>query len=135
MIRGLNHVTLAVSNLDRALVFYRDLLGLKVAAVWPTGAYLEAGQMWLCLSQDDARCAQAAQDYTHIAFDVAEADFPAMADRVAASAVQWRENRSEGPSLYFLDPDGHKLELHVGSLESRLADYRARKLPKMKLFR
>ncbi|WP_159065009.1 hypothetical protein [Thaumasiovibrio subtropicus] len=30
-------------------------------------------------------------------------------------------NRSEGQSLYLLDPDGHKLELHVGDLNSRLA--------------
>ncbi|MFB9570701.1 hypothetical protein ACFFRS_27370, partial [Saccharopolyspora hordei] len=36
----------------------------------------------------------------------------------------WKANRSEGASLYILDPDGHKLELHLGDLASRLAHFR-----------
>ncbi|NER83349.1 MAG: glutathione transferase, partial [Leptolyngbya sp. SIO1D8] len=38
---------------------------------------------------------------------------------------QWQNNRSEGASLYILDPDGHKLELHVGDWRSRLTAAKA----------
>ncbi|MEG6705638.1 glutathione transferase, partial [Pseudomonas aeruginosa] len=34
---------------------------------------------------------------------------------------EWKQNRSEGDSFYFLYPDGHRLEAHVGDLRSRLA--------------
>ncbi|NNG03376.1 MAG: glutathione transferase [Inquilinus sp.] len=122
MIRDLNHVTLAVSDLDRAVAFYRDVLGLELARQWPGGAYLSAGHMWLCLSPDPTVRQAPQPDYSHIAFDVAAEDFAAAVDRIhAAAAPIWKENRSEGLSLYFLDPDHHKLELHVGTLQSRLA--------------
>lgn len=60
-------------------------------------------------------------DYTHYAFSVTEDNFPGMVERLKQSgAKQWKGNRSEGHSFYFLDPDGHKLEIHVGSLIERL---------------
>ncbi len=110
--------------MDRAARFYRDLLGLHLRALWPEGAYLEAGTLWLCLSHDPAASAQARGDYTHIAFDVAPDAFDRLAEAVAKAAPIWRENWSEGRSLYVLDPDGHKIELHAGTLESRLNAYR-----------
>ncbi len=125
-VSGLNHVTLAVSHLDRSIAFYRDLLGFTLRATWTDGAYLEAGQLWLCLSRDEAARAEPHPDYTHIAFSVAPEDFAALGSTIRAAAVIWKDNRSEGNSLYFLDPDGHKLELHVGTLQSRLDHYEKR---------
>lgn len=122
MIRGLNHLTLAVRDVGRAVAFYRDVLGFHVAKTWPEGAYLTAGTLWLCLSHDLETRSAPHPDYTHAALDVAAEDFAAVAERITRSrATIWKDNRSEGESLYFLDPDGHKLELHVGTLESRLA--------------
>ena len=53
---------------------------------------------------------------------------------LAAGAVEWRSNRSEGDSFYFLDPDGHRLEAHVGGLASRLAACRAAPYAGMRFF-
>ena len=38
MLTGLNHLTLAVSDLPRSLAFYRDVLNLRVEATWDAGA-------------------------------------------------------------------------------------------------
>ncbi|SNS61844.1 Catechol 2,3-dioxygenase [Sphingomonas laterariae] len=123
-ISGLNHVTIAVADLDRSLHFYRDILGCTVRALWADGAYLEAGSLWLCLSRDDDARSSPHADYTHIAFSVSEADYGPLSARLAAECVIWKDNKSEGASTYFLDPDGHKLEIHRGSLETRLSYYR-----------
>jgi catechol 2,3-dioxygenase-like lactoylglutathione lyase family enzyme len=124
-VSGLNHLTLAVTDLDRSIAFYCDVLGCELRARWGEGAYLEAGALWLCLSRDPAAAEVQRGDYTHYAFDVAEEHFSDLSERIRAVATIWKDNRSEGASLYFLDPDGHRLELHIGSLASRLAYYRA----------
>ena len=69
MLTGLNHLTLSVHDLDRSVVFYRDTLGLRLHARWERGAYLSAGDLWLCLSLD-AGAVISAGGYTHYAFSI-----------------------------------------------------------------
>ena len=123
-VTGLNHITIAVSDLERSLAFYRDILGMQLRAVWDSGAYLEAGAVWICLSADPAARRMPHPDYTHIAFSVSDEDFTEFAGKIRDASSIWKDNSSEGDSIYFLDPDGHKLELHLGTLESRLQHYR-----------
>jgi hypothetical protein len=59
-------------------------------------------------------------DYTHYAFTVAEEDFEPFSQRLE-QRHRLEAEQKRGASFYFLDPDGHKLELHVGSLAARLA--------------
>ncbi len=123
MISSLNHITLATQDLDRAIEFYRDVLGASLAAKWQAGAYVELGDIWICLEL--SKQVSAREDDSHIAFSCASDDFENTAAHIRAHARIWKENKSEGASVYFLDPDGHKFELHDGSLASRLAHYRA----------
>jgi catechol 2,3-dioxygenase-like lactoylglutathione lyase family enzyme len=134
VIRGCNHITLAVIELERSLAFYRDCLGFRLRAQWPAGAYLETGALWLCLAVDAAAADRPHRDHTHIAFDVDAEGLAAARQRLGADLVTWRENISEGESLYLLDPDGRRLELHIGSIFSRLAHYRAQPPDGMILF-
>jgi len=122
MIKGLNHITIAVSDLDQSVHFYKNIVGLEVHVVWAQGAYLSAGDLWFCLSVDPP-CEKT--DYTHIAFSVDQKSFRPFCDELISKGVsQWKSNSSEGDSMYFLDPDGHKLEIHVGNLHTRLKTIR-----------
>ncbi|MDU4355253.1 FosA family fosfomycin resistance glutathione transferase [Phytobacter diazotrophicus] len=137
MLKGLNHLTLAVSDIASSIGFYHHLLGLPLHARWDNGAYLRCGDLWLCLSLDAQRRYIAPQesDYTHYAFSIDENDFATFVARLTQAGVtSWKENRSEGESFYFLDPDGHKLEAHVGSLAQRLTACRAKPYKGMVFF-
>ncbi|MCF5703190.1 fosfomycin resistance glutathione transferase [Pseudomonas syringae] len=135
MLTGLNHLTLAVSDLNRSLAFYRDVLQFRVEATWDAGAYLSLPGLWLCLSLDPLRKTVANPDYTHYAFSLSAADFALFVRQLrAANVEEWRDNRSEGASFYFLDPDGHKLEAHVGDLASRLAVCRQKPYAGMRFY-
>jgi|SRR5450830_374660 len=135
MLDGLNHLTLAVRELDRSVAFYTTVLGFRLHATWRSGAYLSLGELWLCLSLDPGRGSMPSPDYTHYAFSLSQDNFNTFARRLLDhGVVEWRDNRSEGDSVYFLDPDGHKLEVHVGSLASRLAQCRAKPYEGMRFF-
>jgi catechol 2,3-dioxygenase-like lactoylglutathione lyase family enzyme len=121
MITGLNHLTLAVSDLERSISFYSELLGFAIRMRGPHSAYLEAGTLWLALVLDPAVRRCPLPEYSHAAFSVAAADLAAMAQKLTeAGVLRWQESESTS-SFYFADPDGHKLELHSGSLNERLA--------------
>lgn len=125
MLTGLNHLTLAVRDLPHSVAFYRNLLGFRLAAQWDAGAYLALGELWLCLTRDGSDRPIATGAYTHYAFSIAAADFATFRARLREAGVrEWQPNRSEGDSFYFLDPDGHQLEAHVGSLVTRIAECR-----------
>ncbi|ROR14978.1 fosfomycin resistance glutathione transferase [Erwinia sp. JUb26] len=124
MLIGLNHITLAVSNVAKSFDFYVNTLGFTPKAKWSRGAYLSLDGLWLCLSADTVL---SGEDYTHYAFSVSREDFDEFAARLRATGVtEWKINKSEGKSVYFLDPDGHKLEIHDGDLNSRLMACRDR---------
>ncbi len=118
MLNGLNHITLATKDIEESLRFYVDILGFKACVKWDKGAHLTLGELWLCLSFDEP---DIKNDYSHIAFSIEKSDFNIMKDTLEKNKIkEWKKNKSEGDSLYILDPSGNKLEIHVGSLKTRL---------------
>ena len=132
MLQGLNHITIAVRDMSTSFEFYVKVLGMKPHVKWSKGAYLSLGNLWFCLNLDESfpSC-----DYTHIAFDVLKDDFEDMKKLMLKNhVIQWQKNRSEGNSIYILDPDGHKLEIHVGNLKSRLKTMKSENFPNLEFF-
>jgi catechol 2,3-dioxygenase-like lactoylglutathione lyase family enzyme len=127
ILSGLNHLTLAVTQLGRSIDFYQGVLCLRLAARWDTGAYLTAGDLSVCLSLAPQNDLGPRSDYTHYALSISQSDFSTFVERI-------RNLGSEGDSVYFLDPDGHKLEAHVGSLTTRLTDCRQQPYAGMEIF-
>jgi catechol 2,3-dioxygenase-like lactoylglutathione lyase family enzyme len=124
VLSGLNHITIAVSDLEQSLKFYTEILGFTGHVKWADGAHLSIGDLWFCLSCDNP---SPKIDYTHIAFDIPSKDFDLFSSRVIYHGGRiWKQNKSEGQSLYILDPDDHKLEIHAGSLDSRLRAMKAK---------
>src|ERR1041385_1186664 len=120
-ITGLNHLTLAVSDLERSVAFYSELLGFSVRMRGPSSAYLESGTLWLALVLDPTGRRGPLPEYSHCAFSIAPSALRLLTDRLTvAEVVRWQDTE-HSDSFYFLDPDGHKLELHSGDIQSRLA--------------
>jgi len=133
-ITGLNHLTLAVSDLDRSVAFYSALLGFAIRLRGPSSAYLEAGTLWLALVVDPAVRSGPLPEYSHVAFSVEPVELRDLADRLnVAGVTRWQE-AEHADSFYFLDPDGHKLELHAGDLKGRLAARAALALPGVAIY-
>lgn len=121
MITGINHINLSVKEIERSFHFYHHVLGLKPLCKWPNGAYFLAGDHWFCLNVTDGHKVAVRDAYTHYAFSVSAKDFPKAVLRLKQAGVMpFKDNRSEGESFYFLDPDSHQLEIHVGDWQTRL---------------
>jgi catechol 2,3-dioxygenase-like lactoylglutathione lyase family enzyme len=122
MLNGLNHITLGVSDLQKSIYFYQNILNMNLRAKWNRGAYFECGNLWLCLFLENKLTpAKPQEDYTHYAFSIEKENFESYISALKEAGVEsWQDNQSQGESFYFLDPDNHKLEVHVGGLKERL---------------
>jgi len=112
-LQGLRHVAVYVTDIDRSLAFYRDVMGMTLE--WmpdPDNAYLTSGSDNLALHWRPGRGPVAeAQTLDHIGFVVPgpeDVDDWAryLRDRGVAISRAPKTHRDGARSLYFRDPDG-----------------------------
>ena len=132
MITGINHINIAVSDLESSFKFYQEVMGFTPLCKSEGSAYFlagtpdKAGCLWFSLDLDRNHVRVPSLCNTHFAFSVSEHDFDRMSARIIGFGSKiFKDNTSPGKSLYFLDPDGHKLEIHVGNWEARIVAKKA----------
>ena len=118
-IRRLDHVVLRVADLDRAIAFYRDVLGCqeerRVESI--SLVQLRAGEALIDLIPAAAPPAAGRGNMDHFAlridpFDAAELRRHLEAHGVAVGEIVSRYGaEGDGPSLYIEVPDGNTVEL------------------------
>ncbi len=118
LIDTIHHVSLIVADTERALAFYRDLLGLEVDPTRPelgfAGAWLRVGAQHIHLLElpnpdpVEARPAHGGRD-RHLALTVPDLD--ATIAVLDAAKRPYTLSRSGRRALFTRDPDANALEL------------------------
>lgn len=140
MIRGIHHTAISTSDIDRALGFYRDILGFEEAGTfaWPVGfeladritglqdssarvAMLRAGNAYVELFEfiapapkpGDPERPVCDHGITHLCLDVVDID--AEYERLKAAGMEFHCEPQLMPvgsrATYGRDPDGNVIEL------------------------
>ncbi|WP_281016365.1 MULTISPECIES: VOC family protein [unclassified Minwuia] len=120
-IARIDHVVLHVSEMDRALDFYTNVLGCEVARTVESLGLVQmragASMIDLVPGRDPEASTPAARNMDHFCVRVDPWDETAIRDHLAAHGVAVGETRTRvgaegaGPSIYLTDPDGNVVEL------------------------
>lgn len=107
----IGQVILRVNDLDQAVQFWTETVGLNKTASAGTFAFLDGGEVQLTLNQVDGRPAD--ESLTEIVFEVEDihAEHPVLLERGVPFEVDLRPVTSDGErelwAAHFRDPDGH----------------------------
>ncbi|MEO6331131.1 MAG: VOC family protein [Gemmatimonadaceae bacterium] len=119
-VEGIDHVAMRVREVSRSVAWYRDVLGLerRYESAWGDfPAVVGVGTTSLALFPSptpDAGQPPASPDVSirHIAFRVDRSTFDQARAALAAHGITAKfDDHVAAHSLYFTDPDGHRLEI------------------------
>jgi catechol 2,3-dioxygenase-like lactoylglutathione lyase family enzyme len=115
--QGLDHVAIAVSDVDRSARFYSDVLGLDRAhAEWDVPVVMAANGTGVAIFDKELHPGEGDDTpdvrILHIAFRVDREGLERARQELSERGLTPRfSDHGIAHSLYFDDPDGHQLEL------------------------
>ena len=112
-VTGIGNLILAVTDMPRALAFYRDALALPVRFASAEFAFLQAGAVTLCLRHVASPPPAVQREDVEIVFDVADihAAYETLKARGVVFRVEPRVVTGDLLATDFRDPDGHLLSI------------------------
>ncbi len=127
-ILGIDHVALNVRNLDKAMAFYTDVLGLKISPRENQKPgiefFLDCGSSLIGVIQAQAQTPEHffqndGVGANHFSFRIHSAVFDETLEKLKAAGVTilFSKKREKSWSMYFCDPDGNKLEMTAWPVE------------------
>ena len=121
MARGLHHVALLSSDVERTVHFYQDVVGFPLTDIFENRDYKGSNHFFFDIGNgnllaffdfpglDLSAYAEVLGGLHHVAISVAPDHWAAARDRLDEAGVPYQ--LESGTSLYFRDPDGARLEL------------------------
>ena len=121
-VQGVDHAAISVADLPRSLKFYTEVLGLKISPRENQKPgiehFLDCGTSLIGLMQGEKTgekhlLQDAGLGGNHVAFRVRTQEFDRCVEELKSHGVtiSFQKKREKSWSVYFLDPDGNKLEL------------------------
>jgi catechol-2,3-dioxygenase len=113
---GIDHVALLVRDLERSQVWYEQVLGLgRCYPEWDVPVMMGVGGTAVALfstAPDAPPVSPGAATMSHLAFRASRDEYERAKGHLSGLGVDWTfEDHDISHSIYFSDPDGHRLEI------------------------
>jgi catechol 2,3-dioxygenase-like lactoylglutathione lyase family enzyme len=126
--RGVHHLALLCSDVERTIHFYQDLLGFPLVELFENRDYEGSTHLFFDLGHDNTLAffdfpgldlgpyQEVLGGFHHLAISVGQAQWVAAKERLESAGIP--THIESEISLYFSDPDGVRLELIAEDLGS-----------------
>jgi catechol 2,3-dioxygenase-like lactoylglutathione lyase family enzyme len=113
---GVDHVVLHVNDVGRSKKFYTEILGMTAYREDRGQVFLHAGQQGVALFEKPGdRPLTTGNDLNHLALNVASGTYETLKAELEKHGVNVTGRPGEDRCIYFIDPDGHRLQLVIPS--------------------
>jgi len=130
--RGLHHMALLSSDVERTIRFYQDLLEFPLTEIFENRDYAGSNHFFFDIGNgnllaffdfpglDLGPYAEVLGGLHHVAISVERASWERLRDKLDAAGVDYQTE--SGSSIYLRDPDGARLELLADPLGEMYGD-------------